>query len=478
MEVSGGSAAMNQQQNGSHVLIVTAGLSGLLYSSIELARRLAAAGHRITYAGPSSASQLAEHHGLGFFTLEPSRYKQFLEEDVASGRLHRLLHLHRRRVEARGSLALGGFVDALASLEPDLILIDGEMHEHIIAASARSIPMALLNTFSSIWRQPGLPPPHCLVRPGVGWRGSPVAIRASWLALLWRKKRRAIGQAIRRVGCDRLSLLRHLARETGFDFDRETDDSQWLIPLTYRNLPVLSLHALEFEFPHRPPERVQYTGPMMLVDRVDHPISRALQIELEAILQRHQETDRRSRLIYAGFGSAFTTEVGFLRRLMHVVVERPGWELLISLGDQLKPEDLGTLPKGVHAYSWIPQVRVLQHADVAVIHGGINTLDECILNEVPMLIYCGKETDMAGNTARAVHHGVAIAGDRDRDSTATIRLHLDSLLDTPGYADNVRQLRAQYVKYADNLVAERVVDSLLANGLSFGPVSHRGEVRP
>ena len=69
---------------------------------------------------------------------------------------------------------------------------------------------------------------------------------------------------MRRVGCDRVSVFRDLADAVGFAFERDTDDRQWLIPFTYRRLPVLSLHALEFEFTHTPPAHVRFVGPMVL----------------------------------------------------------------------------------------------------------------------------------------------------------------------------------------------------------------------
>ena len=69
-----------------NILIVTRGLPSVLYQSVELARRLAAAGHRLTFAGDPDARELVEHHGLAFRRLEPSRYEQFLEEDAATPR--------------------------------------------------------------------------------------------------------------------------------------------------------------------------------------------------------------------------------------------------------------------------------------------------------------------------------------------------------------------------------------------------------
>lgn len=442
-----------------NILSVTGGFPSILYPSVELARRLAAAGHRMTLAGLPESRELAFHHGLAFQPLEPSGYERFLEDDANAGALARLLDLRRRRERAAASTAVASLVRAVRELEADLVLIDGEMHEQVIAVSGTGVPIALLNAFASIWRRPGLPPPHCMVRPGVGLKGTRGGIRLLWLALRLGKWRAAAVQRIRRFGCDRVSVLRRLARDAGFDFRRETDAGQWLKPFTYRRLPVLALHALEFEFPHRPPDRVRYVGPMVLESRIDRPMSAEDRAALEAVFERRARGE--SKLIYAGFGSVLSTDLGFLRRLAGVVAERRDWDLVISLSDRIARAELGPLPERVHAFAWVPQLSVLGRADAAVTHGGINTIDECVVRGVPMLVYCGFETDMAGNTARVVHHGIGLAGDRRRDGTEAIRGHLDRLLAEPRFAANLARLRRHYAAYAENRVAERAVESLL-----------------
>ena len=444
-----------------HILVVTAGLSGLLYSSIELARRLVTVGHRVTYASPAAARTLVEQHDLAFLALPPSQYDQFLETDAGVGAINRLVGMRRRRRRAAESMAVGGFVTALRELDPDLVLIDGEMHEHIIAASGAGAPVALLNSFASIWRRPGLPPPHHLVCPGLGWKGTRLGMWVLWLELRLRKRQKAMLHGLRRVGCDRRSILRHLAREADFDLRRETDDSQWLIPFTYRRIPTLSLHALEFEFPHTPPDRVHYVGPMVLESRNDHPMTEEDEAELEAVFEWRQQGEGRRKVIYVGFGSAFSSDLDLLRRLVGAVDLRPDWKLIISLSDRFTRSAVGPLPGGVHAFSWAPQLIVLRHADACVTHGGINTIDESVLSAVPLLVYCGFETDMAGNTARVVHHGVGLAGDRDRDSTETIVGHLERLMSEPSFDQNLRRLRRDYTAYVENRVAERVVGGML-----------------
>jgi UDP:flavonoid glycosyltransferase YjiC (YdhE family) len=450
------------------ILCVTNGLPGLLYTSLELSRRLAAAGHQMTYASFPEARGVVEDHGFEFLELVPSRYDAFLEADARNGLIRRLGSLDDRRTRAMESTGVASFVRAVRELSPDLMLIDLELHEHIVAASATRVPMALLNTFVSIWRQPGVPPPHRLVRPGVGWRGARIVTALLWWELRLRKLRRASWHRLTRVGCDRLSILDRLARDSGFDMGRETDASQWPIPLTYRRLPVLTLHALEFEFRRDVPRRVHYVGPMVSAERVDRRSTPHDAAAIDEILERRRVQGRKRPLIYAGFGSFFSTDVGFLRRLIAGLAGGE-WEVLISLGGQLDRSALGPLPVGIHAFPWVPQVRVLQDADLSISHGAITTADECVVCGVPTLAYCGHQTDMPGTTARLVHHGLGAAGDRARDTPTVIRGRVERLLSDRRIQDNVRRFQALYAKYAEERVAERVVESLL--GSTPGPRS-------
>lgn len=447
------------------ILIATDGFPSILYPSLELARRLSATGHQVTFAGAPTVRELAEHHDLGFIPLEASRYDGFLKADDRLGLLTRLITLRARRRQAAAAMAVTSFEAAARDLAPDLIVIDGEMHGHIIAASALGKPMAVLNSFASIWRRPGLPPAHCQVRPGVGWRGSRIGMELLWLTLGWRKRRLRWRQWWRRVGCDPVSVYRHLARQAGFDFERETDFGQWLIPFTYRHLPVLSLHAREFEFPHQPPEHVHYVGPMLLDSRIDRTLEAADRQQLDAIFGRRRSSDRQ-RLIYAGFGSTLTANPALLRRLLGIVEQRPDWQLVLSLSEQLRDGELAKpaeLPERIHVFSWLPQREVLQHADVVISHGGVNTIDECVVAGVPMLIYCGGETDMAGNTARVVHHGLGLAGDPRRDASEQICQHLDRLLTEPSFEHQLQDFQRAYLAYSETRVAERVVEKLVGS---------------
>lgn len=447
----------------SNILVVTGTLSGILYPALELARRLTQDGHDLVYASFGSARSTIAAHGIDYVPLATSRYDSFVDEDRLLGVGQRWRHIDGRRQRALDALAVDDFAADVRRLAPDLILIDGEMHEHVLTALASGRSVALLNCFVSIWRRPGLPPPHHLARPGVGWRGSAAGMWLLWQLLAWRKRLRGWRQWIRRAGCDRPSLLRRLAERNRLDVRRLIDAGQWLIPFTYRDLPCLSLHALEFEFLHTPPSHVHYIGPLVAADRRDDRLDGPSRERLGAIIEERKTG--KVRLIYAGFGSFFSADPGLLRRLLAAVATRSDWRLILSLGGRGHGADLGPLPDNVATFSWLPQPEVLRHADAAVTHGGINTIDECVLRGVPMLIYCGFETDMAGNTSRVVHHGLGLAGTPD-DSPDTIRRHLDRLVEGSGFARALDAMGSSYRRYAEKRVAEATIRGLLSGGLS------------
>jgi zeaxanthin glucosyltransferase len=202
-------------------------------------------------------------------------------------------------------------------------------------------------------------------------------------------------------------------------------------------------------------------GPMILASRPDGPLSPADRARLDQLLTAHQASKSRT-LIYAGFGSVLSAGLPFLRRVVRIVEGRPSWDLVLSLSGRISAAALGPLPPGVHVFPWVPQLDVLAHADVAITHGGINTVDECVTSGVPMLVYPGGETDMGGTTSRVVYHGLGLAGNPRRDGPAGIRRHVDRLLGNPEYRSTVDRFRVTYGAYAEKRVAERTVEALLA----------------
>ncbi|QEU94708.1 macrolide family glycosyltransferase [Streptomyces kanamyceticus] len=106
------------------------------------------------------------------------------------------------------------------------------------------------------------------------------------------------------------------------------------------------------------------------------------------------------------------------------------WRVVLAVGDRIDPAELGPLPDGVTAYAWVPQRSVLDHASLAVHHGGMATVMECLHHGVTSLIV-PRLREQAGNARRLMELGLggalplrAVTPDAVR--SAVLRLHSDA----------------------------------------------------
>ncbi len=357
-----------------------------------------------------------------------------------------------------------GFPEMLADLNPDLVLIDVEQHLYIISVVPTGIPVALISTLVSLFKCPGLPPPHLGIIPGIGFKGSKIGIEYLWLRFRLGKWRNRLRERINKKGLDRLSILRHHAKRTGFDFRTEVDLNQWMIPLVYRSLPLLAIMTREFDFPHIPPPHYHHVGALINVSRrevvkTDEDRTGA---QLNSLLSEHRNNPTQSKLIYCSFGAFFKGEdTDFWIKLIGALGEHTFWKVIFGLGGRVKASSLGRLPANIYAFKWVPQLHVLKFADCAIIHGGITSINECIASGVPMLVFPFNSTDQHGAAARVAYHRVGIVGDRRHDDSMKIRNKVERILNDSKYLQNVLQMRSYFDRdlYEDKAV--KTVESLL-----------------
>jgi MGT family glycosyltransferase len=112
-------------------------------------------------------------------------------------------------------------------------------------------------------------------------------------------------------------------------------------------------------------------------------------------------------LIPAGDGPVLVVSLGSLfhewPEFYRSVIEAFGgtdWRVVMSIGRHLKAADLGPLPPNIAVFPHIPQVALLQHADLFVSHGGMNSTMEALTYEVPLVVIPQIEEQMI--TARNV----------------------------------------------------------------------------
>ena len=66
--------------------------------------------------------------------------------------------------------------------------------------------------------------------------------------------------------------------------------------------------------------------------------------------------------------------------------ENTDYQVIMSVGNLVSIEDFGKLPENISVYSHIDQIAVLKKADVFVSHCGMNSVNESLYFEVPLVM--------------------------------------------------------------------------------------------
>lgn len=454
-----------------HILIVSTGRTSLRNRCVELMRRLEDAGHTCTFAGPEALADTLERNGVRFEPLDlmpgdpPSEPASGPGGPVGKAMrwVNRVRNARTRRAEAASRLVDSRYPALLERLAPDLVLVDVELQPYVIVSYGVA-PTAVLCPFIAPQKVGGVPPLHMAIRPGRGFRGTAVGIELAWLRYRTWKSWKHLLPRIAAPGSDRIAVLRELADRAGFPHRRLFALYDWLLPMSFRGLPILNLNALEFDFPHTPHPDQRHTGPLIRLDRDDNaePGTGGPGDEVRRFLG---ERDRGRKLVYCAFGTAFAGDDStFLAKVIGAVRDRDDWDVVVSLGGRSPATPPAETPEHVKLFGWVPQLEVLEQADCAVLHAGPGSIYECVHYGVPMVLFPFNVNDQLGYGERAAYHGLGKLGDREGDSPASIAAHIEEVLSDGSYAEAVQRLQMRCARYNEDGTAVRRVEELLRNG--------------
>jgi MGT family glycosyltransferase len=93
------------------------------------------------------------------------------------------------------------------------------------------------------------------------------------------------------------------------------------------------------------------------------------------------------------------------RTILGAVATIPDVQMVLSIGKNISPDELGPIPSNTIVVSAAPQLELLKRAALCITHAGLNTALESLAQGVPMVaIPIGY--DQPGVAARIAYHGV------------------------------------------------------------------------
>lgn len=408
-------------------------------SIFGVARALKERGHEVRFAGAAELRPVVERQGYAFVPWEPTRRNPLRAETLRPysywDGLIRWRELRRSVARELAAIADCASFDGLVKAYPThSFLVDAHYTLECLSLVKAQMRFATFSTKVCLNRASGVPPldSHLCLRPGRlfalrcrlawGWRQSTQRLRQG-LGVSTVPTPRVLRKATQRAGC-------HLS---DIEFDRR-------FVLGLRIAPEFILSPPEFDFPRRLAGNQEFVGPYVDMNRQEDGFR-------FGTLSRIAEIEKKARegvpVVYCALGGMpwlYPAAAAFLGRLI-AAASGAGWELVLARGP-VEVGDPGAVPYNVHVFETVPQVKILGWCRMMITHGGMNSIKECIMSAVPMMIYPGNtEIDQPGNAARAVFHGLGILGNMRRDSVGRIRRHIESMLTTDRFSAATARMR-------------------------------------
>lgn len=146
--------------------------------------------------------------------------------------------------------------------------------------------------------------------------------------------------------------------------------------------------------------------------------------------------------IYVTLGTIFNLESGdLLDRILLGLADHPG-DVLVTVGAEIDPSELGPQPAHIHIERFVPQAAVLPHVDVVISHAGSGSVLGTLAHGVPMILLA-MGADQPWNAARCVALGAAIALDPLAVTPSHVRSAVQALAVDPSYRVSARRLQAE-----------------------------------
>jgi len=426
----------------SSVLYIMYGMPSCYNNGFAFARRFLADNVAITVACDQDVSVLAAAAEVPFRHLKSLSYAQTthryldITQSKKISRLRKLLSSYRIVRECKKlrqqTLEDDEFLQLVAELNPDVLLIDIECHLAIIASSTLSVPTAICTRLFNHRPGDNVAPLHSDLLPSKQF-GKRLRIAFQWWTL---RLHSAVIAARQRFSKQRIMPIHYrsftmpdikaMANQYQIDLWSIATRTQWFRPVAYTHAPIISMTLGEIDFDRKTDSNFKYIGPMI----GERDYSFDLQSDSIEKLDRFiNEAKHKGRsVIYCAMGTYAGSEPRFVEIVRSLAHLRENYAFIISLGGRESVDKYRQFSDNTLPLEAAPQLRCLANSDAAILHGGIASLQEALKFRVPVLCFSVGSNDQNGTATRWVYRKLALRFCKTSTSAASLALMLDRVL--------------------------------------------------
>jgi MGT family glycosyltransferase len=159
-------------------------------------------------------------------------------------------------------------------------------------------------------------------------------------------------------------------------------------------------------------------------------------------------------------GTILNGRADVFRTIVAALTKHRDLQLVLSVGDQIDPEQLGPVPNNAIIVKRAPQLELLQRASVCITHAGLNTVLESLTQGVPQ-VAIPVTFDQPGVAARIAHKETGVVTSLDKITADHLSTLLNEVLTNATYRDNARHLQKAIAEANGLSVAADLVEKAL-----------------
>lgn len=347
-------------------------------------------------------------------------------------------------------------IKQVLDLQPDLIVVDSMAPLYrAVLYYAYDVKVILLQTMMSPTESSGVPPLHDRLVPCPS-RWHVRLARLSWCKYYAERYLRKHWRKLIYFNCDPHTLSAAIMQKCGLP--KEQLDFRRTINTGLKGVHEVSLAPRSLDFPRSYQNYEVQAGYAVDIDRVEPSVND----EVAEVLKSNRP------IVYCSLGTISTVHntrsAQLLKKIIRAVRHQP-WEVLISVGSKISAKELGSVPSNVHVFATLPQLKILKHVNLMITHGGLNSVVECILHEVPMIVCpLNNYWDQNGNAARVVYHGLGVRSQLRWERVKMLTEKIDQVLRAAVFKENIRRMKRKMIQNDQHHQVADMIDALLVDG--------------
>lgn len=146
------------------------------------------------------------------------------------------------------------------------------------------------------------------------------------------------------------------------------------------------------------------------------------------------------KILFISLGTVITKNISFYRNCI-AAFRDSDMDVIMSVGNEIDILELGVVPSNFQIEKRVNQIEVLQKADAFITHCGMNSVNEALYHEVPLILF--PQTAEQGGVAYRVSELGAGIYLKDCNAEA-IKQAVDAVLDNPVYRENAKNIAKDF----------------------------------